>query len=309
MVSFYVTAAQMQRAITGFPLTPLLGVSGHVAHSVAIGDTSIQLGVGNETLDTTLDIGKQITLFDGATSEQLQCIGPINVATSLVPIQPAQYAHSVNTEYCTDGPGGSLADVLARGSAKVENYCRQSLLLQTYTEVQHRRWSNNDIRRDGGLKIAPLYWPVQSVVLWSLQYDGVLSSAFPIDVTQLVLNSATSSVLLPYLALMQSLILYGESDIGMSGMTTFGSGRGFLSTMTYKAGYAPNALPPDVEDAAILLSGIELLRATNNLGASEITLGKRKVVFRGSTDFSGISQLQKEAESQLASYQKRSHVR
>lgn len=308
MPNSYLRPSDIQRAPINLDISSLIGNVGHVdTAGVAAGATSLPL---REPLQVALAQYARIVLFDGIATEEAQITTAAIAGVRNLTVSPLQFAHPSGTEYLTDGTIGSLADVILHASSRIENECHQSLLSQSYTDLLRVRVTAKNIRRDGGLKLNPIHYPVSAVASLQLQYDNVLTDPIVIDVTQLIINPTTYAVLLPYIQLVQAAVLYADDDYQGIAQGGAGATRGFTATIGYSAGYVFTSLPYDLREAAILFACVELGQQQNVLGAQLTQMGDRKIQLMGNSDLSGLVLFEKRALRILQSgYAKTGHVR
>jgi hypothetical protein len=307
MAVAYIGARDVMRA--GITTAALCRFTGHLSAPAASDTTLLNLGASPLVVPSDLVVGDPITLLDGTFSEVVYATSAINPSGYTVSCTPLQSSHALGIEYALDGAGGSLGDVLLRAGASLENYTRQSLLLQSYTDSLRLRISQRAIRHDGGLVLYPSYYPVASMTSLAMQYDG-FTDQFTLDPTQFIIDHIRERFFLPYLQLLQAAILYADDLSEGSGLATFGNGRGFLATLVYQSGYPFGALPGDLAQAALLYVRAELAKNGNPDGVQQIKMGNRSVTYRGSSDTKGVSEYEREAQNILDnSYVKSGHRR
>jgi hypothetical protein len=145
------------------------------------------------------------------------------------------------------------------------------------------------------LHFRPRHWPVQT--LTSLSITTVPNNTIQYDPTQVIIDSDKQICSMPN---MQPLPLAGSGQSPYPIWNVPSRYRQAQVVITYTAGFS--VMPPDVIEAAVLLTSDILAKRLNPVGAPDLASGQRHIsaVLRG--DNSGESLLRKRAQKILDSY-------
>jgi hypothetical protein len=244
-------------------------------------------------VQTVLSPYDHITIFDGAFSEAVTVTLAALPGTLTVSCTPLQFDHGAGTPLCSDGIMGSLANVIVSAGTYLESICRQSLFLTTYiNELLAMPTMRSSIDNHGVLHFRPRHWPINT--LTALSVSSAPGSATPYNPVNVLIDSDKQICsLASYQPLSQSYPGYAAGRMVNRNEVA-------QLAITYTAGYS--SIPPDVMEAAVLLTSDILAKRLNPLGAADLSSGGRSIsaVLRG--DNSGDSLLYKRALSILNSY-------
>jgi hypothetical protein len=244
-------------------------------------------------------------ILDGPWGEVVQVAASAD-GTHLTLVAPGTaFAHGPGASVSQAGTAGALAELIARASGWVENYCQQGVTgdRSLYAVQRTERWGMPSARahidRDQVLVVRPGHFPVQSVTALSIELGQGQTLSF--DVSQVELPSTARLVELPYLlgaspSPGQQLLLESR---GLS------RARRQWAVLTYTGGFTPGALPYDVQLACALVVSDLLGGRQNPTGAAELRLGKKGLVARQRGDLSGDSILLLHAKAALEAYKER----
>ena len=248
------------------------------------------------TLSTAINQYDVLTIFDGSSSEIVTATANAVIGTSSVAVTPTQFAHSAGTCYCTDGVLGSLADQIVKASQWLETICKQSLYFSTYTnEELAMPTMRGAIDNHYALHFRPRHWPIGSISAISI--TTVPGGTVNFDPAQIIIDSDKQICSMPNIA---ALPAAGSGQAPYPIWSVPSRYRGAQLTLTYTAGYT--TIPPDVTEAAVLLTSDILAKRQNPVGAPDLGSGTRRLsaVLRG--DNSGESLLYKRAKKILDNY-------
>ncbi len=184
-------------------------------------------------------------------------------------------AHGAGVSVSSAGTAGCLADVIARASRAIENYCRQgtdgstdrSLYAISRTEKSFGPSLRAAWDTDYALVIKPWRWPIQSVSAVTLQYGT--DAAIGLNLANLALPADGKTMEIPYLTVLPAPTLV--SVLGRRGQS-------FIATWTYVAGPCVTAslasVPDDLRMACYLLVADVLSQRQNPYGLSDFQQGK-----------------------------------
>lgn len=242
-------------------------------------------------------------ILDGPTSEIVTVTGSADGTHVTLAAPGTQFDHAPGVSISQAGTKGSLAEVILRASAWIENYCQQgtsggdrSLFALSRTE----RWAMPTTRayvdRDFVITVRPGHFPVQSVSSFAIELGQGISLA--LDVSQLELPTMGRLIEIPYL--LQTTPQVGQQLL----LETRGLSRARRqwAAITYSGGISAAQVPYDVQQAAIWVVSDMLSQRQNPAGAAEVNLGKRSHIFRQRGDTSGDSILLLRAHDALQPY-------
>lgn len=282
----YLSWFDWQRTTTGLEWGSLVGNLGRISSATSAGAMSLPVTPGLTVQINPYDL---ITIFDGANSETVTATAVAHGLDASITVSTTTYAHAAGTPYCTDGILGSLADQIVKASQELETICKQSLFLNTYTnEMLALPTMRAAIDNQFALHFRPRHWPVQT--LSALSITTVPNNSISYDPTQVIIDSDKQICSMPN---MQPLPMSGSGQSPYPIWNVPSRYRQAQVTITYTAGF--NAMPPDVTEAAVLLTSDILAKRLNPMGAADSQSGDRHVspVLRG--DLSGESLLRKRA--------------
>lgn len=269
-----------------------MGNTSRLSSAVSIGATLLSV----PALNVAINAWDVITIFDGSNSEIVQATATASIGATSISVTATTYAHAAGTCYCTDGVFGSLADQIIKASQQLETICKQSLFLSTYTnEMLALPTMRAAIDNQFALHFRPRHWPVQT--LTSLSITTVPNNTIQYDPTQVIIDSDKQICSMPN---MQPLPLAGSGQSPYPIWNVPSRYRQAQVVITYTAGFS--VMPPDVIEAAVLLTSDILAKRLNPVGAPDLASGQRHIsaVLRG--DNSGESLLRKRAQKILDSY-------
>lgn len=289
----YLSWFDWQRTTTGLEWGSLVGNTGRISGVVSIGAMSLPVVPALTVAISQYDL---VTIFDGSNSETVTATASAAVNATSISVSATTYAHAAGTPYCTDGILGSLADQIVKASQELETICKQSLFLSTYTnELLAMPTMRGSIDNHYALHFRPRHWPIQSLA--SLSITTVPNNTIQYDPTQVIIDSDKQICSMPN---MQPLPLSGSGQAPYPIWNTVSRYQQAQLAITYTAGYA--TMPPDVIEAAVLLTSDILAKRLNPVGAPDLQSGDRHIsaVLRG--DNSGESLLRKRAQHILDNY-------
>ena len=310
-LSAYLDVPSYQRAPHNQEIASLLGLNTTLGGSVP-------QPAGTTALLVVASAGWSIGpawILDGAVSEVVQITGSVDGTHVTLAAPGTLFAHTAGVSISQAGTAGSLAEVILRASAWVENYCQhggpagayggdRSLFAVARTE----RWAMPSMRahidRDSTIVVMPGHFPVQSVS--SLTVELGLGQSLALDVSSMEQQTAGRLVEVPYL-------LLGGPTVGQQLMLeTKGLSRSQRqwAVVTYTGGVASGAsgalaselVPWDIGQAMVWVVSELLAQRRNPTGASEYVLGKLRVVQRQRGDLVGDSLLLLRAHDILQPY-------
>ena len=289
----YLSWFDWQKTTTGLEFASLIGNTGWVDANASLGSTSITVYPA-----TTVQINKYdtISIFDGSSSEIVTATAQVSIGATSSPTTATAYAHSVGTPYCTDGVSGSLADQIFKASTYLETICRQTLFLTTYTDEKLAMPTmRGSIDNHYALHFRPRHWPVQTIS--ALSIDQIPNFSISYDPTQVIIDSDKQICTMPN---MQPLPTIGSGQAPYPIWNVQSRYAEAQLVITYQAGFA--VIPPDVIEAAVLLTSDTLAKRLNPYGAPEVKSGQRQIVANIKSEVSGQSLLFKRAKMILDNY-------
>lgn len=296
MVSTYITAREFIANPTGLETASLIGNLDFLSGAHVQGATTLNVV---KPIEVQLQNRDYVTIFDGSSSEQVLVAGTVNAGQTAIPLVAGMlFAHADGTEYCTDGSQGSLGKQIINASATLENICKQSLFLTTYTgEVLRMPGLRASIDNQGHLNFRPRHFPI--ITETGMTIESSVGNAISYDATQIIIDSDLQVCGVPYVVVMAG----SGGNGGTYSLYSRVSRRDqLILSITYSAGYTAAAMPGEVHEAAVLLTSDIIAKRINPQGAAETALGKRKNVATLRGDPSGESLLYKRAVYLLDPY-------
>lgn len=299
LVSTYLDPFAYRRSPSGLESDSLLSNLLRLSSSVAVGAT--QLSVQAPGLTTNLNINDHLTIFDGLNSEVVTItVSTDTLGTQTITCTPTLAAHASGTVLCGDGIMGSLPDMIVYASATLENICRQSLWISTYTNETLRMPSMRaSIDNQGMLIFRPRHFPVQGDTGITIKQNN--SNPITYDATQLILDGEAEVVSVPWVTVATG---------GGGGGSTYSLLQNVSRTsnlwlqITYQAGWNP--LPGDVSEAMICLVSDLLAKRQNPTMAPHISLEGKTLQRVSPRDLKGQGGLYARALELLSPYVMRS---
>lgn len=296
-ISAYIDVATFARSPHGLDTSDLVGLSTTTAGATQPSGTT-NLAVASSS-GYTVD---SAWILDGPYSEVVSITGSADGTHVSLASPGTLFAHSSGVCVAQGGALGSLPEILLRASAFAEEYCQQgtaatdrSLFAVARTELWGMPSARAYLDRDSVVCCRPGHFPVQSVSAASIQFGQGQSLA--LDVTQLQ-NTGGRLVELPYL-LQTSPTVGVQLLLENRGLSR--SRRQWLS-LTYTGGFTPGSVPYGVAQAVTWIASDLVAQRLNPTGASELDLGKRRVVQRQRGDVVGDSILLLRARDMLDPY-------
>jgi hypothetical protein len=295
LVSTYLDPLAYQRAPTGLESSSLLSNLLRLSSSVAVGAT--QLSVQAPGLTTNLSLGDRLTIFDGLNSEVVTVtVSTDTLGDQTIQCTPPLAAHASGTILCGDGIMGSLADQIVNASATLENICRQSLWISTYTNETLRMPSMRaSIDNQGMLIFRPRHFPVIGDSGITIKQNN--SNPVTYDATQIIIDGEAEVVSVPWVTVATG---------GGGGGSTYSILRNVTRSsnlwlqITYNAGWA--AMPGDVTEAMICLVSDLLGKRSNPLFSQNFSLEGKTIQRVSSRDIKGQGGLYARALELLSPY-------
>lgn len=288
------------RAASGHDATTVISNLTRIASpGITAGATSIPV---SPAITVELSVNDIVTIFDGASSEEVTVTSTTWQNSSSIPCTATQYAHATGTPLASDGTQGSLASMIIAASSEIEGYCRQPLLTATYSnEKLPLRSMRASVTRDYALLIRPMHFPVQSVSSLTLQLNA--TTTFNLDASQIVIDAATGSQVV---TVQQMTSTTGTTSLwGLSTPPAFPTTPGFV-LISYTAGlFTATTLPREVRQACTWLVSDLLSDRRNPTGAAETKYGDVQLTTRLRGDTSGRSVLVIRAYEILDRYRQR----
>jgi hypothetical protein len=223
-------------------------------------------------------------VLDGLNSEKV--LGSLSGSTITL-VGGTVAAHAAGVTVCSAGTGGCLADVIARASRAVENYCRQGpdgsadRSLYAVSRVENLRGPSLRASWDtqNTLVLWPRRWPIQSVTSVSIQY-GTLAPVL-LNMGMPLISDGLRSIEIPY---QDVATITPITFVNQSGLRS----QWFVVALTYVAGACGSGafagVPDDIREACVLLACDLLAQRSNPLGLSEVKQGKVDRTFRNRGD-------------------------
>jgi hypothetical protein len=288
-LSAYIDVPRYLRWPTGQETASLVGLNTTLGGALTVGATSIQV------VSSTGWAPGLAWILDGPTSEVVTVTGSVDGTHVTIAALGLAFAHNAGVSFSQAGSGGALAEVILDASAHAENYCTQgsevtdrSLFALTRTERWELPSTRAFLTNDLTMSVRPGHFPMQSVT--ALSVDLGLGQTVTLDQTVAELASGGRLIELPYLltnglTVGQELLLdrYGPYGLSRSGP--------YWVNVTYVGGVTAGSVPYDIQRAVIFIVSDYLSQRHNPTGASEMDLGKRKLVQRQRGDLVGDSLL------------------
>jgi hypothetical protein len=175
------------RAPTGQEAASLLGLSATVG-----GGSSVPAGTLSLPVVTSAGwAAGPLWLLDGPTSEVVQVTGAPDATHLTLAAPGTALAHAPGVSASQTGAGGSLAEVILRASAWIENYCQQgtsadrSLVALGRTEKWGMPGRRALLDVDGALVMRPGHFPVQSVASLSIMLPSGVIQGVDVSLAQI----------------------------------------------------------------------------------------------------------------------------
>lgn len=297
-ISAYIDVPAYQRAPHGQEIASLLGLNTVTAGvPQSAGATSLQVE------SSTGWAAGPAWILDGPCSEVVAVTGSADGTHLTLAAPGTQFDHMAGASVSQAGPNGSLAEVILRASAWIENYCQQGAAgsdRSLFAIARTERWAMPTVRayvnRDGVVTVMPGHFPVQSVSSLSVEFGQGQSCS--LDVSQLE-NQATARLIEAPFSLASGISVGQQMSVTTGGISR--SSRQWAN-VTYTGGIPANAVPWDVRQACVWIVSDFLAQRQNPTGAAEISLGKRRVVQRQRGDLVGDSILLLRAHDALDLY-------
>lgn len=300
-LSAYIDVPAFLRAPANQETASLLGMNTTLGSSQPAGTTNLQVA------SSTSWAAGLAWILDGPTSEVVTITGSADGTHVTLAAPGTAFAHNgganAGVSISQAGSKGSLAEIILRASAWIENYCQQgtasgdrSLYALSRTERFGMPTVRAYIDSDTVLTVMPGHFPVQSVSAISIELGYGVSVS--LDASQIEQPSAGRLVQVPYLlatapAPGQQVLLASR---GLSRSRTQ------WTVITYTGGFNVGAVPYDIQQATIWVTAELLSQRLNPAGVAEATLGKRNTIFRQRGDMSGDSILLLQAKHALQPY-------
>jgi len=302
VVNTYISWVDWQRATSGLEWGSLVGNTGRLNSTLALGVTSLPV---RPNLTVQINQDDEICIFDGSSTEIVTATTTAVVGASSITTTATTFGHVNGTPYCTDGVLGSLATQIIAASGWMEKECYQSLLLTTYTTEQLTMPTPRAcISNRGSLMFRPRHWPVVSVTGLSITTASQLNVSYDTSTISYDGNHRLCSI--------RTLVALPGNQQQQNQPTNlvqvpFDRNTEADLFVTYSAGYTYSALPGDLKEATILATSDLLAKRNNPIGAPEIGSGgvHLSAVLRG--DMTGESILIKRALKILAKYAVETH--
>lgn len=292
-MNLYISWFDWSRAVTGLEWQSLVGNTGRIGNTL-LGATTINV-IPN--LIVALNQYDVITIYDGSNSENVIVTSNASIGASSVNISATTFAHSAGTPYSTDGIQGSLADQIIKASQWLETIVKNQLFVSTYTNenlaIPTMRAS---IDNQYALHFRPRHWPVQNIS--SIAITTIVGNTITYDPTQIIIDSDKQICSLPnMLPLVVGVPLSGQY---YPVWNVPNRSREAQLTITYSAGFS--VMPPDVIEAATLLTSDILALRQNPIGALDLSSGERRITSAIRGDTTGDTLLFKRAKKILDNY-------
>jgi hypothetical protein len=297
-LSAYIDVPYFLRSPTGVETASLLGLNTTLAGTNNAAATTVQVA------SSTSWAAGLAWVLDGPTSEVVTITGSADGTHVTIAAPGLAYAHNAGVSLSQAGSSGqSLAEVILRASAWCDNYCQQGAsgsdrTLWALSRVE--RWGMPSTRayisRDNVITVRPGHFPVQSVSALTVEFGQ--GQSVSLDTTSLELMAPARLVEIPYL-------LLGGPTVGQQLLLeTKGLSRAQRewAVLTYTAGITVGAVPWDIQQAVVWVVSDMLSWRLNPTGASEVQMGKRRVVQRQRGDLVGDSLLLLRAHDVLDAY-------
>lgn len=297
----YIDCFDYLRGTHGLEVSSLIGNMARFTSTQSAGAATLTVPAsGSNSVTVALNYFDRLTIFDGASTEVVQ-VGSAGatVGATSIPLLTGttlQYNHNAGVAWCSDGVMGSLADQIVDASAWIEQVCYQSLLLATYTSEQLTMpTARACLSNRGSLTFRPRHFPVTGVT--ALSITTASQTAVGYDVSSVSFDGNHRLCAIRVLK-----TLSGQQQSSPTNLVQVPFDRNTEADLyiTYTAGYAYNALPGDLKEAAILVTSDLLAKRNNPVGAPDLSTGAIHIsaVLRG--DLSGESILIKRALSILS---------
>jgi len=197
-LSAYIDVPTYLRAPANQETASLLGMNTTSTGTQAAGVTNFAVA------SSTGWVAGPAWILDGPVSEVVTITGSADGTHVTLAAPGSAFAHGAGASISQGGSKGSLAEIILRACAWIENYCQQgtaggdrSLFALSRTE----RWGMPSTRawvdRDFVVSVRPGHFPVQSLASLSIELGQ--GNSLAIDVSQLELATVGRLVEIPYL--------------------------------------------------------------------------------------------------------------
>ncbi|MBF6588938.1 MAG: hypothetical protein IVW57_00220 [Ktedonobacterales bacterium] len=271
------------------PLAGLLGGNSTLSQACAAGATSLTVvSAGGAAGTPGFQPGTACYLLDGPWSEVVQ-ITAVNTTAGVLTLGAnltagggttgAFYAHATGVSVSSGGTLGALGDTLLAASSWAEEYCQQGspqdrgLFATVRTEKLIMPSTRAYIDRGYGLVLRPHWYPVTALSAVAIEYaPGAASTTF----TPTMAEFDTSGMLIkvPRLAPVTG----GYPSLG--GFAIYNRGADAWASITYTAGFAPDAVPWRFRRAVSFAARELLAYAQNPTGAALVRQGDVQIMAR-----------------------------
>ncbi len=281
MPDCYCDIPTFKAATFGIPTPGLMGLNTRLAAQANPNDTTLQVVSSSGIVHP----GDSIYLLDGANSEVLMSdpSTPAPVTNQVKLLEPVQFQHAAGISVSSPGRGGnSLAEILLRASTLINNFCRQgtvkdrSLFEKTRTETYEldTPWAYVDEYQS--LVMRALWFPINSISSATIQVPG--GGSIGIATANAVFDVNTQRVTFPQVQPATGVqILQGWQLASVP----FQRGMQGWLQVTFSSGFASNAIPDEIQEAAILFTQEILGYAQNPTGAAMIRRGDVTLMQQG----------------------------
>ncbi len=297
IISAYIDVPTYLRAPTGQEAASLLGLN------TTIGGAS-SVPAGALSLLVVSSVGWSagpLWLLDGPLSEVVQVTGSADATHLTLAAPGTANAHAPGVSASQAGAGGSLAEVILRASAWIENYCQQgttgdhSLFALSRTEKWGMPGRRALLDVDGTLVMRPGHFPLQSVASLAVQAPSGETQNLDLSLAQVTGEGRLIEA---------PLVFTGGGPFAVLPAALSRAGRQWV-IVTYTGGFAAGAVPYDVQQACVWVASELLAQRRNPSGAAFTKQGKFELLLRPRGDTSGDSILLLQAKAALESYRVR----
>jgi hypothetical protein len=314
-LSAYLDVPQYQRAPHNQEIASLLGLN------TTLGATASSQPAGTTALEVVAASGWAVGpawILDGPVSEVVQVTGSVDGTHVTLAAPGTLFAHNAGVSLSQAGTAGSLAEVILRASAWIEDYCQQGGPAgayggdrSLYALARTERWAMPTGRahsdRDNTIVVMPGHFPVHSVSALSIELGQ--GQTLALDVSSVEQQTGGRFVEVPYL-------LLGGPTVGQQLMLeTRGLSRAQRqwAVITYTGGIAASDaggaasgaladVPWSLQQAMVWVVSDLLAQRANPTGAAEVNAGKLHRVHRQRGDMVGDSILLLRAHDILQPY-------
>jgi len=294
VISAYIDVPTYLRAPTGQESASLLGLNTTVGGGSSVPAGTLSLPV----VSSAGWAAGPLWLLDGPSSEMVQVTGAADATHLTLAAPGTAMAHTPGVSTSQAGAGGSLAEVILRASAWIENYCQQgtsadhSLFALSRTEKWGMPGRRALLDVDGTLVMRPGHFPVQSVASLAVQLPSGATQNLDLSLAQI--TGVGRLIEAP-------LVFTGAAPFAALPTALTRAGRQWV-IVTYMGGFAAGVVPYDVQQACVWMVS-ELLSARRNpSGAATVKQGTNELVARPWRDTTGDSILLVQAKAALAAW-------